>query len=464
MATTRLMPLHTGKGRSVGAAVSDILGYMENPNKTDGGRLVTSWMCSPQIAEAEFLLSKQIYKQKTDKKHGADDVIAYHLRQSFVPGEITPEEANRLGYELAKRFTKGDHAFVVCTHIDKKHVHNHIVWNSVNLTGNRKFRDFRRSAQAVRRLSDTICLENGYSVIAVPKGKSKSYDQWLSDKSISHRERIRLTIDAALAKKPESFEALLEFLRQAGYTVKGKNNPSLMGGAQQRGIRMDTLGKGYTPEDLRAVISGKKQHIPKKKYSRPASPAGNLLIDIQQKLQEGKGGGYAYWAKKFNLKQMAQTVAYLQEHGLTDYAELEKKAEEAARDVHALSQKMKSIEARMKELNALRTQIINYGKTREVYTAYRKAGYSKKFLAEHEAEIRQHKAAKKFFDGLGEEKLPTLREINAEYMELTAKKKTEYAEYREAREEMRSLLIAKENIDRLLHKPAVHEPAHRTER
>ena len=165
MATTRLMPLHTGKGRTVGQAISAIIDYTKNPQKTDGGRLITSWQCDSRIADAEFLFAKNQYTQKTGRVRGEDDVIAYHLRQSFVPGEITPEDANRLGCELAKRFTKGNHAYIVCTHIDKAHIHNHVIWNSTALSQTRKFRNFWGSSRAVRRLNDTICIENGYSMI-----------------------------------------------------------------------------------------------------------------------------------------------------------------------------------------------------------------------------------------------------------------------------------------------------------
>ena len=454
MATTRLMPLHTGKGRTVGQAISDILDYSKNPQKTDNGRLITSWQCDSRIADTEFLFTKNQYIQKTGRVRGEDDVIAYHLRQSFVPGEITPEEANRLGCELAKRFTKGKHAYIVCTHIDKEHIHNHVIWNSTALDQSRKFRNFWGSTRAVRRLNDTICIENGYSIVENPKRHGKSYNKWLGDKKKpSHRERICAAIDDALAQKPESFEALLELLRQAGYEIKGKKVPSLLGGEQQKSIRMDTLGAGYTPEDLRAVIDGEKEHTPRKRWTEKTVPeklGGNLLVDIQAKLQEGKGAGYARWATLFNLKQMAQTVAYLQDHQLLDYSVLSEKAAAASARFNDLSAKIKTAEVRMAEIAVMRTHIINYAKTRDTYVAYRKAGYSKKFLVEHESEITLHKAAKKFFDDQGIQKLPTVKSLQAEYAALMAEKKAAYAEYRKAREDMKELLTAKANIDRVL--------------
>ena len=196
MATTSIMPLHTGKGRSVRRTIQDSINYVKNPAKTDEGRLVTSYQCNGEIADAEFLLAKRQYIAATGRVRGKDDIIAYHLRQSFVPGEITPEEANRLGQELARRFTKGNHAFIVCTHIDKAHVHNHIIWNAVNLDCDRKFRNFLGSTRAVRRLSDTICIENGYSIVENPKPHGKSYNKWLGDAAKpSHRETLRIAID-----------------------------------------------------------------------------------------------------------------------------------------------------------------------------------------------------------------------------------------------------------------------------
>ena len=205
MATTRLMPLHTGKGRTVGQAISDIIDYTENPQKTDGGRLITSWQCDSRIADAEFLFTKNQYIQKTGRVRGEDDVIAYHLRQSFVPGEITPEDANRLGCELAKRFTKGNHAYIVCTHIDKAHIHNHVIWNSTALSQTRKFRNFWGSSRAVRRLNDTICIENGCSIVENPKRHGKSYNKWLGDKKKPTIKALNTEYAELLAEKKAAY-------------------------------------------------------------------------------------------------------------------------------------------------------------------------------------------------------------------------------------------------------------------
>lgn len=459
MATTRLIPLHAGKGNSVGRAIEKVIAYVKNPEKTDEGQLITTYECNSYTADAEFLLDKREYLQRTGRSRGKDDVIGYHLRQSFTPGEITPEEANRLGRELAMRFTKGRHAFIVCTHIDKHHIHNHVIFNSTSLDCTRKFRNFWNSSKAIRRLNDAICIENGYSIIEKPEAKGKTYDEWLGEKRTpSFREQICKAIDDAIAKKPKTYSELLEMLRQAGFEVRQKDG-AIRGRDQKRFIRPDTLGNGYSPEELIAVLAGQRQHQPRRtrNYGKGKIQEPSLLIDVQKKLAEGKGLGYAHWAKIFNTKELSKTLLYLQEHKLLDYADLKARTESLAARFNELSDQIKTAEKRMKEISELRTQIINYAKTHEVYEAYRKAGYSKKFLAEHESEIILHKAAKKTFDNLGLKKLPTVKSLSSEYAELLAEKKRTYAEFRAVREEMKVLYVAKSNIDKVM---GTEEPEH----
>ncbi len=332
-------------------------------------------------------------------------------------------------------------------------IHNHIIWNSTALDESRKFRNFWGSTRAIRRLNDTICIQNGYSIVENPKAKGKSYDKWLGDqKKPSHRERICFAIDDALAKSPENFDALLELLHQAGYEIKQGKIPSLRGSEQKNYIRMDTLGAGYSTDALRAIIAGARTHTPRKRsvLDTPAKPSGSLLIDIQAKLQEGKGAGYAKWAKSFNLKQMSQTMIYLEENGLLDLDTLNAQAAAASATYHDLSKKIKSVEQRMTEIKILQQHIVNYSKTRSVYVGYRKAGYSKKYLAEHEADILLNKAAKKYFDDQGLEKLPTYQSLQKEYTELMTQKKSMYSNYKKAQEQMRELQTAKANVDRIL--------------
>ena len=440
--------MHLNKGKTLAQCLHDRTAYAMNPEKTNEQELISAYECDPRSVESEFLLAKREYQILTGRKQ-KNDVIAYQIRQSFKPGEITPEEANQVGYELASRFLKGNYAFLVCTHTDRTHIHNHIIWNSTSLDHKHKFRDFLRSGRAVCRLSDLICAEHNLSVIEKPSGKSKPYNIWLGQKAkLSHREQIRIAIDNALAKEPRSFDELLSVLSAEGCEIKPRANPSIRISADHRFARFDTLGPGYSADELRAIIAGTKK-APQRKPPRQDKQI-DLLVDIQARMQQGKGPGYERWAKSFNLKQMAETVLYLQEHHLLNYPDLVKKANGSSERFRELSAEIKTAEQRMTELSVMRTHIINYAKTRDTYVAYRKAGYSKKFLSEHESEILLHKAAKKYFDDAGVQKLPTIKAINAEYAELIEKKKSAYAEYRKARDEMKELLIVKTNVDRIL--------------
>ena len=451
MATTRLIPLHTGKGRNFSKAIRNVIGYVSNPKKTHHGELVTGFGCNPETADGEFLLMKREYIAQTGRLRGKDDVIAYHLRQSFVPGEITPEEANRIGCELASRFTHGQHAYVVATHEDRRHVHSHIIISAVNLDCDRKFRNFWGSSKAIRRLSDTLCIQNGLSIIEQPKGHSKSYNKWLGNEAkTSQRDVLREALDAALARQPKDFEELLTMLQRGGWEVKRGKRISLKGKGQERFKRLDSLGEDYSEAALRAIIAGEKEHHPREKKTVQPMRQVNLLVDIQAKLQAGKGAGYERWAKVFNIKQMAQTLNYLSENNLMNIEDLTAKTDAATARVHELQVTIRETEKRMAELHALKGHIINYVKTREVYAAYRMAGYSKKFVAEHEQEIKLHQAAKEAFSALGTQKIPKVKEIQAEYDALREKKKQAYAAYHQAQDEMRQLLTVRANVERIL--------------
>ncbi len=452
MATTRIISMHINKGKNIAECLTDRIDYSKNPEKTQGGELISAWQCDPKTADAEFLFSKRQYRTLTGREQQSD-VIAYQVRQSFKPGEITPEEANRIGYEFAVRFLKGKHAFIVATHTDKKHIHNHIIWNSTTLDCKRKFRDFLGSGRAVARLSDAICTEHRLSVIHEPKRGGSHYGKWLGDKAKpTHRELLCALIDDAITQKLTDFDSLLKLLADAGCEVRRRGNTLSLRHPDRKGfIRLASID-GYTEDELRAVLAGEKEHTPRRNRAQTTPKKDTLLIDIEAKLQAGKGSGYERWAKVFNIKQMAQTYNYLRQHGLLNYEELEARAAGATERFHTLSEQIKAAEGRMAEITVLRTHIANYARTRDVYIGYRKAGYSKKYLAEHESDILLHRAAKKAFDELGVKKLPTVRCLQDEYAKLLAEKKAAYAAYRTARDEMRELLIHKQNVDRMLGK------------
>ncbi|MCB7303674.1 relaxase/mobilization nuclease domain-containing protein [Bariatricus massiliensis] len=455
MATTRLIPMHISKGQTIAQSLKDRFDYGEDPDKTNGGELITAYECDPLTADAEFLLAKAKYKAITGREQKADsDIITYQIRQSFRPGEITPEDANRLGYELAMRWTKGRHAFFVATHVDKAHIHSHIYYNSTALDCTRKFRNFWGSSFAVRRVSDRLCLENGLFIVTDPKPHSKTqfkhYGEWFTgNRPLNFQDRLKIAIDAALAQSPADFAAFLSLMEAAGYEVKqGRGGTlSFRTSGQERftRLRSSTLGVGYGPEDIRAAISGTR------KRPGTAPRKVSLIVDIQAKLKAGKGPGYERWAKVFNLKQMAAALAYLQDNGLTEYGQLEQRAAETTGHFHTLSEQLKATETAMSTNAELKNAIVKYAKTRPVFEAYKAAKYSKKFLAEHEADIGVYRAVRADFERLLHgAKLPRMDALKEESRRLAARKKELYAEYRRAREDMQEVLAAKANIDYLL--------------
>ena len=451
MATTRLMPLHIGKGRTVSTAIVDIIDYVENPQKTDNGRLITGYECDTRSADAEFLCSKNEYMKRTGRQRGKDDVIGYHLRQAFLPGEITPEKANQIGRELAMKLTKGNNAFIVCTHIDKHHVHNHIFFNSVNLDCTRKFRNFWNSSWAIRRMNDKLCLKHGLSIVENPKPSRSNYGTWLGEgQKISYQEQLRRIIDTVLEEKPKDFTNFLERLAEYGVTVNAnRKNLRLKMPGQTRFTRCNTLKGDYTEQAIRERIEGKRS-VSYKRGEYKATPRVGLLIDIDAAIRAGKGAGYERWAKVFNLKQLSQAVLYLKEHGDMSYEELKERTSATVTRFNELSAEIKDLEAQMVANGELQKQIVNYAKTRTVYAEYRKAGYSRKFRAAHEADILIHQAAKKYFDSLGGKKLPTVKALREKYAVLLARKRKAYSDYKRTRTEMKELYNVKSNVEHLL--------------
>lgn len=446
MAATRLIAMHQNKGRSLQKCLKDRTDYAQNPEKTEGGELVSSYQCDPEFVEEQFASSKREYLEITGRKI-VGDIIAYQIRQSFKPGEITPEEANKIGYETAMRWTKGQHAFIVATHVDKAHIHNHIIYNSTALSCDRKFRNFWFSGVALQRVSDLVCLENGLSVIEPVKPGERVKRTEYPDRR-SFREDIRDAIDACLEQNPKDMDELLRLLLEMGYESKRGKYVSVKGKGQKKYLRFRSLGAGYREQDLERIFAGESREKVAT-VEEKTEPKLDMLLDIQKMISKGKGPGYERWAKVHNIKQMAQTLLFLEEHNLRDYDELAAKAKSVSDRFAEITEWQKSLEARLTEITDLKKHIINYSKTKQIYVAYRESGYSKKFFEEHREEITLHKAAKEAFSKI-KGKVPTIKELNAEYAQVLAEKKKTYSEYRKARQEMKDYQTAKYNIDRFL--------------
>lgn len=457
MAATRLIAMHVNKQKTVEQCLKARTEYAKNDLKTENGEYVTSYECDVKTADEEFALSKREYENITGRKPKGD-IIAYQIRQSFKPGEVTPEEANEVGYETAMRFTKGKHAFIVATHTDKEHIHNHIIYNSTTLDCTRKFNDFFYSGLALRRVSDLVCLEHGLSVI-IPKKPSEREKRTDYPTAESFRGRICKDIDEILARHPASYEEFLQMLIEKDYEIKSGKYTSVKGKEQKRFIRLRSLGQGYTEDDILKLIAENQAQNEKTSKSRLSNEREfDMLLDIQNIIAKGKGVGYERWAKVFNIKQISKVLLFLQEHDCRDYGELEKRAESSAKRFAELTAEIKSVQNQMDEIKALREQIVNYAKTRDIYIEYRKSGYSKKYYEDHREEITIHKAAKAAFSSLKGKKLPKIKELNTQMGELIKQKRALYDEYKTVRQEMKDYQTAKYDIDRLLN----HEEENQT--
>ena len=389
------------------------------------------------------MLSKRQYYHSTGRVY-KNEVIAYQIRQSFKPGEVSAEDANRVGYELAMRFTKGKYAFIVATHTDRAHIHNHIIFNSTSIDGTQKFRDFKRSGLALQKVSDMVCLENGLSVIE-PRPKSERAGRTDYPKRNSFRNVIREDIRSCIKRKPKDFEEFLRFMAELDYEVKRGKNISFKGKGQERFIRMRSLGENYTEEAVSEIIAGRRD-LGTEPGQTPKGQAFNLLIDIQARMADKRSPAYRRWATVYNLKQMSSTFMFLRENHIESFEDLDKKTEEVVQKFNELNESIKVSEKRLAEILALKKHILNYRKTKDTYVAYRKAGYSREFFEEHRQEITLHKAAKVAFDQFGEGKLPTIRDLNEEYDAVLRGKKAAYAEYWVAKKEMQEYTKARKNV------------------
>ncbi len=408
MAATRIMSIHINKGKTARQCIGERLDYIMNPKKTDGGILVSTYACSPETAADEFMLFRQEYQQNTGRTQD-NEVIGYHVRQAFKPDEITPEEANEIGKELASRMTDDQFAYVVATHIDKHHIHNHIIICSTDLEGQHKYRDVKQSAKDLAQISDSLCREHELSVIQNPQDKTVTYDKWQGNqRRFTHRDELRMIIDTVLRMQPDGFDALMQLLEDVGCLIKRGAQISIKPPEGERFIRLDTLGPEYDEASLRRTLARDHVHISKIPRGDFNGSQVKRLIDIETKLHAGKGKGYQVWAERNNIDAKAQMIIFLKEHQIGSLEELNDQIQELTNQQKELKAALQEKQNRMKEINRQRQTIRDYSRTKEVYTQYRESGWSVKFYQEHRQEIEDHKNAQAVYSS-HDGNMPTLK-------------------------------------------------------
>ena len=464
MATTRIIPMHINKGKTISQCMKARIDYVKNPDKTEDGTLISSYECTPESADHEFVLARNEYMSLVGKQN-PNEVIAYQLRQSFKPGEVTAEEANQIGYELASRLLGGDHAFLVATHTDKKHIHNHIVFCATSLDCTHKFRNRWNSSRLVAEISDELCREHHLSVIENPQNKTVSYDKWQGDqKELTQRDSLRMIVDAALRLQPDGFDALMQLMEEAGCLIKQGAHISIRPPEGKRYIRLDSLGAEYSEASLRQSLDGKHIHIPKVPRRDYTPSQVKRLIDIEAKLRTGKGKGYMVWAERNNIDAKAQSIIYLKEHQISSLDELEAQIMVFRSERNALHASIREKQNRMKEINQQRQAIRDYRRTKEIYTQYKDSGWSVKFYNEHRDEIEAHRKAQAVYTA-AEGKLPTLKKLSAEYDSLRELKKKDELALEELKPQLTTLNHIKYNCNILMRDVLPEEKYHtRSER
>ena len=447
MAVTKIKP--------VKSTLSKALDYIENPDKTDGKMLISSFGCSYETADIEFGYT---LSQALDKGNN----LAFHLIQSFAPGEVDYEKAHEIGKQLADAVTKGQHEYVVTTHIDKGHIHNHIIFCAVNFVDHHKYNSNKRSYYGIRNMSDKLCRENGLSVVVPGKGsKGKSYAEYQAEKTgTSWKGKLKIAVDA-LIPQVSSFEELLQRLQVAGYEIKPGKYVSCRAPGQERFTRLKTLGADYTEEAIRERIAGRRAKAAK----APREQRGvSLLIDIENSIKAAQSKGYEQWAKIHNLKQAAKTMNFLTEHKIEQYADLVSRIEEMAAESGQAADALKDAEKRLADMAVLIKNVSTYQKTKPVYDAYRKARNREKYRAGQEQAIILHEAAARSLKAAGIAKLPNLAALQSEYEALQAQKEALYADYGKLKKKVREYDIIKQNIDSILQADRQPEREKGTER
>ena len=417
--------------------------------------LISSFGCSYETADIEFGYT---LSQALDKGNN----LAFHLIQSFAPGEVDYEKAHEIGKQLADAVTKGQHEYVVTTHIDKGHIHNHIIFCAVNFVDHRKYNSNKRSYYGIRNMSDKLCRENGLSVVVPGKGsKGKSYAEYQAEKTgTSWKGKLKIAIDA-LIPQVSSFEELLQRLQVAGYEIKPGKYVSCRAPGQERFTRLKTLGADYTEEAIRERIAGRRTKAAK----APREQRGvSLLIDIENSIKAAQSKGYEQWAKIHNLKQAAKTMNFLTEHKIEQYADLVSRIEEMAAESGQAADALKDAEKRLADMAVLIKNVSTYQKTKPVYDAYRKARNREKYRAGQEQAIILHEAAARSLKAAGIAKLPNLAALQSEYEALQAQKEALYADYGKLKKKVREYDIIKQNIDSILQADRQPEREKETER
>ena len=443
------------KIKAIRGTLSKAIAYILNPEKTDEKLLVSSYGCASETAAREFEWTRKIAEQK-----GMNPVriIARHVIQSFEIGEVTPELAHEIGKQFADEILGGKYEYVLTTHIDKDHVHNHLIFNAVDFVNYHAYKSYKRIYYDMREVSDRLCKENGLSVIPPSQNKGMGYKEYTEAKrGTSWKQKLKQTIDR-LVITAKDYDDFLRLMQEAGYEIKTGKYISFRAEGQERFTRSKTIGENYTEERIKERIAGRTP----RRSQRQTTPKGISLIgDIQERIRLIDSKGYEHKAKLTILKEAARTLNYLTENNLLQYADLEKKVEDVHSSYDRTGKELKVVEARLREVQPLIKNISNYQRLKPVYDAFQKAKDKPSFKAKHEAELVIFEAARSTLLAMqGDEKLPSLKTLQAEQQRLLDEQQRLYDERAKLKKEVKQIETIKSNVDTFLAPSADHDRDH----
>ena len=443
------------KIKAIRGTLSKAIAYILNPEKTDEKLLVSSYGCASETAAREFEWTRKIAEQK-----GMNPVriIARHVIQSFEIGEVTPELAHEIGKQFADEILGGKYEYVLTTHIDKDHVHNHLIFNAVDFVNYHAYKSYKRIYYDMREVSDRLCKENGLSVIPPSQNKGMGYKEYTEAKrGTSWKQKLKQTIDRIVITAKD-YDDFLRLMQEAGYEIKTGKYISFRAKGQERFTRSKTIGENYTEERIKERIAGRTP----RRSQRQTTPKGISLIgDIQERIRLIDSRGYEYKAKLTILKEAARTLNYLTENNLLQYADLEKKVEDVHSSYDRTGKELKGVEARLREVQPLIKNISNYQRLKPVYDAFQKAKDKPSFKAKHEAELVIFEAARSTLLAMqGDEKLPSLKTLQAEQQRLLEEQQRLYDERAKLKKEVKQIETIKSNVDTFLASSADHDRDH----
>ena len=433
MAVTKTHPIKS----TLKAAID----YILNPEKTDGKLLASSFGCGLETADIEFAWTREAAGDRGTH-------LGRHLIQSFAVGETTPEEAHKIGMELAQAVLGGKYEFVLTTRVDKEHLHNHLIFNAVSFVDYKKYHSNKQSYHAIRRTSDRICKEHGLSVVVPGQDKGKSYAEYTAEKQgTSYKAKLKTAIDT-LIPQVKDFDELLRRLQEMGYEIKQGKYISFRAAGQERFTRTKTLGAAYTEEAIKERIKG--VYVAKTKTLREDKKI-RLVVDLENSIKAQQSAGYERWAKIHNLKQAAKSMNFLTENKIEYYSELESKIADIMTAHDAAAKAVKEVEQRMSDLSLLIKHTTTYRQLKPIYDEYRKSPDKEKYLRGHESEIILFEAAARALKEMQIKKLPDLAALRKEYRSLNDRKTKLYEDYRQAKKQMQEYGVVKKNVDSILY-------------